>query len=152
MAVPQQHGKLSRELSAAAGPCRAALGAPFILQNAAARMAAQRRGELQRELESIERKMAGVLQAIEDGMCSAALKQRMQGLESRRAELAAALAERPTSTVTLHPNLSELYRRKVAELETGLNDESIKAEAAEIMRSLIDFMWCSRRQAKRRTV
>ena len=83
---------------------------------AAAQTAAQRRGELQRELESIERKIAGVLKAIEDGMYSAALKERMQGLEARRAELAAAPSERPASTVALHPNLSELYRRKVAEL------------------------------------
>ena len=30
--------------------------------------------------------------------------------------------------VHLHPNLSEVYRRKVAELEIALNDESIKTE------------------------
>ena len=40
--------------------------------------------------------------------------------------------------VRLHPNAAEFYRRKVAELELALNDDSIKAEASNILRSLID--------------
>ena len=44
----------------------------------------------------------------------------------------------PPSVVQLHPNAAEIYRRKVAELERALNDEAIKANAAEILRSLID--------------
>jgi hypothetical protein len=48
-----------------------------------------------------------------------------------------ASAERP-SVVRLHPNAAEIYRRKVAELELALNHDSIRAEAAEILRSLID--------------
>jgi hypothetical protein len=35
-------------------------------------------------------------------------------------------------------NAAEIYRRKVADLELALNDDSIKAEAGEILRSLID--------------
>ena len=107
--------------------------------NAAVRTAAQRRGELQHELDSVERKMIGVLKAIEDGMYSPALKERMRELEARKGELAAALAQPSQApAVALHPNLAELYRRKVAELEAALNDERIKADAAEILRSLID--------------
>jgi hypothetical protein len=34
--------------------------------------------------------------------------------------------------------MAEVYRLKVAELEIALNDDSIKAEAGEILRSLID--------------
>jgi len=107
--------------------------------NAAVRTAAQRRGELQRELESVERKMSGVMKAIEDGMYSPALKERMRELEARKGELAAGLAQPSQApAVALHPNLSEIYRRKVAELEAALNDDSIKSEASEILRSLID--------------
>jgi len=107
--------------------------------NATRRTATQRQGELRRELEGIERKMAGVLKAIEDGMYSPALKERMHGLEVRRVELASALTAQPEAApIELHPNLAELYRRKVGELETALNDESIKAEASEILRSLVD--------------
>jgi site-specific DNA recombinase len=107
--------------------------------NATRRTASQRRDELRRELEGVERKMAGVVKAIEDGMYSPTLKERMRGLETRKAELAAALGAQPeTSPIELHPNLAELYRRKVGELEIALNDESIKAEASELLRSLID--------------
>jgi hypothetical protein len=35
----------------------------------------------------------------------------------------------------LHPNAAEIYRRKVADLELALNDDSIKAEAGEILRA-----------------
>ena len=34
--------------------------------------------------------------------------------------------------------MAEIYRLKVVELEVSLNDDSIKAEAGEILRSLID--------------
>jgi hypothetical protein len=40
--------------------------------------------------------------------------------------------------IRLHPNAAEIYRRKVAELELALNDDAVKAEAGEIIRSLID--------------
>lgn len=107
--------------------------------NAKRRTAMQRQDELRRELDGIERKMAGVLKAIEDGMYSSVLKERMRELETRKAELATALVAQPEpSPVKLHPNLSELYRRKVGELEIALNDESIKAEASDLLRSLID--------------
>jgi site-specific DNA recombinase len=107
--------------------------------NASRRTAKQRQEDARRELDAIERKMAGVVKAIEDGMYSPLLKERMKGLEARKAELSAVLAATPElASVELHPNLAELYRRKVSELELALNDDSIKAEASDILRSLID--------------
>ncbi|WP_171240106.1 hypothetical protein [Ruegeria sp. HKCCA5491] len=38
----------------------------------------------------------------------------------------------------LHPNLSELYRSKVADLAQALSDPSIRKGALEIIRSLIE--------------
>ena len=38
----------------------------------------------------------------------------------------------------IHPNMAEVYRLKVAELEVALNDDSIKAEAGDVLRTLID--------------
>ena len=107
--------------------------------NAAARTAASRGEERKREAEAVERKIAGIMTAIEDGMYTPSLKERMKALETRKAEILAimASAEAPP-VVRLHPNASEVYRRKVAELELALNDDSIKAEAGEILRSLID--------------
>jgi DNA invertase Pin-like site-specific DNA recombinase len=107
--------------------------------NAAAEAAASRAEQLKREAEAIERKIASIVTAIEDGMYTPALKDRMKALEARKAEIEATLASaRAPSVVRLHPNAAEIYRRKVAELELALNDNSIKAEAGEILRSLID--------------
>jgi len=87
----------------------------------------------------VERKIAGIMTAIEDGMYTPFLKERMKALETRKPEILPimASAEAPP-VVRLHHNASEVYRRKVAELELALNDDSIKAEAAEILRSLVD--------------
>src|SRR6185312_16692756 len=53
--------------------------------------------------------------------------------------LAVTFASTPSGApVELHLNISELYRRKVSDLEGALNGESINAEAAELLRSLID--------------
>jgi site-specific DNA recombinase len=46
------------------------------------------------------------------------------------------IPDRPA--IRIHPNMAEIYRLKVAELEVALNDDSIKAEAGDILRSLID--------------
>jgi hypothetical protein len=63
----------------------------------------------------------------------------MAVLEARRAEIDQALAAQPsTPSLRLHPNLSAVYRDKVARVETALNDDRIRAEAAEILRGLID--------------
>ena len=49
----------------------------------------------------------------------------------------------------LHPDLVEVYRRKIADLETALNDPSGRDEAATALRGLIDAVVLSiyRRQA-----
>ena len=107
--------------------------------NAAAEATAARAEQLTREAEVVERKIAGIVAAIEDGMYTPVLKERMKVLEARKAEIQGLLANaRRPSVVRLHPNAAEIYRRKVADLELALNDDSIKAEAGEILRSLID--------------
>jgi len=54
---------------------------------AAARAAAARADGLKREAEAVERKIAGIMTAIEDGMYTPALKERMKGLEAHKAEI-----------------------------------------------------------------
>ncbi len=41
-------------------------------------------------------------------------------------------------TPTLHPNLSEIYSRKVEHLETELNNPDIATEARSVIRLMID--------------
>jgi site-specific DNA recombinase len=91
-----------------------------------------------RALADCDKRIAAVVQAIEDGLYSPALKSRMAELEAERARLAAALeATSPAPPVALHPNLPALYRRQVERLEAALNDPLIRDEAAEVLRDLI---------------
>jgi len=77
----------------------------------------------------------------------------MKVIEGRKAEIDATMASaEPPSVVQLHPNTAEIYRRKVAELELALNDEAIKAKAAEILRSLIDRVVLTARRTPRMTL
>ncbi|WP_448208706.1 recombinase family protein [Azospirillum sp. sgz302134] len=111
------------------------------LANAQARESAQRRAVLDQEIGRVERSIAGLLKAIEDGLYTPAMKDKMQALERRRTELAEEAEQAPAPAlemVQLMPNLAEVYARKVAALEEALNDEAVKAEAAELLRAMIE--------------
>ena len=56
-------------------------------------------------------------------------------LEARKEQLVGILKE--TQPVHLQPDLSELYRKKVARLDEELNAEPVRGEAAEILRGLL---------------
>jgi len=62
------------------------------------------------------------------------MKAKMDELEARKAELEIDLANsEPAHPKRLHPGLSDLYRRKVANLTTALNDPATKPEATTII-------------------
>ncbi len=90
------------------------------------------------QLGSIGRKIAGIVSAIEEGDYSRALGNRLADLEKQQELLEARLSEAPPSTVRLHPRLAEVYAEKVQQLEQALNDPNIRAEAADVLRSLIN--------------
>ena len=48
------------------------------------------------------------------------------------------LQRAPEPTPRLHPNLAELYRQKVADLRDALNETGTRAEAANIIRDLVE--------------
>ena len=105
------------------------------------RMAAEREqhyrtGRLQ--LESVERKIAGIVARREAGSYSRALGDRLAELEGQQELLRAALKEPPASIVRLHPRLADMYAEKIQDLERSLNDPEIREEAAEVFRSLIE--------------
>ena len=67
------------------------------------------------------------------------MKTKMDGLEAEKAHLEAQQRGIPSADpITLHPGLADIYARKVANLAEALNAEDTKAEAADILRSLID--------------
>ncbi|MCZ8104298.1 MAG: recombinase family protein [Burkholderiales bacterium] len=106
---------------------------------------AERRRAEKRKAE-IERQLDGLITAIAEGLRSPGLQQRIDALEAERRQIDATLAAPAPSPVRLHPNLAELYRRKVAALHEALRDPNTQAEALEIMRSLIEQVIVSPRE------
>jgi site-specific DNA recombinase len=88
------------------------------------------------ELARIDRQIRAIIEAIKDGMRSAAMKDELAGLEQRKEGLIELMRQTPAPVPRLHPNLSKVYRQKVARLQEELNRQELRAEAAEILRSL----------------
>ena len=90
------------------------------------------------ELKKLNRKLEGLIDAIADGFRSPGLQNQLGDLEHRKAELEQRLKEPHSPQPFLHPNLAELYRAKVADLQKALNDPATQTESVDIIRSLID--------------
>jgi DNA invertase Pin-like site-specific DNA recombinase len=91
-----------------------------------------------RELEQVSAKHEGLISAIADGLRTEGLLATLHELERRKAELIAELAAAPPPAPHLHPNLAELYRRKVNDLHQALTDSTTRTEAVEILRGLVE--------------
>ena len=92
-----------------------------------------------RTLAEIERKLAAIVRAIEDGAYTPTLKARLAALEQEKAQAEARIrAGKPAQVLRLHTNLPELYRNKIGRLAEALNTPESVTESAEIMRGLID--------------
>ena len=72
------------------------------------------------------------------GFRASGLQAKLDDLEQSKARLQSEIDGAPTPSPRLHPNLAELYRKKVASLQDALVDPATKTEALEILRGLID--------------
>ncbi len=106
--------------------------------NRTAREADARLAQDRKQLAEVDRKVASIVTAIEDGGYNKTLKARLDELEAKKSEVEKRLAGATTSPVRIHPKLSELYRKKVEDLAASLSDEGIRREAADLLRGLID--------------
>jgi site-specific DNA recombinase len=103
------------------------------LQGAAAADRHMRETELGHTRQQIER----LVDAIVSGTPSVAVRDRLAALEQRRISLETEMASAIAPAPRLHPNLAEMYRRKVAELTQVLDTEGA-AEARELVLSLVE--------------
>ena len=92
----------------------------------------------ERELATVTRKIAGLLDAIEDGLRGPDVQDRLDQLCARRDALRLAISERVATPVRLHPNLAQVYAEKVEHLHEALQDPGIRDEAVPILRTLIE--------------
>jgi site-specific DNA recombinase len=90
------------------------------------------------ELGKVNRDLDRLVQAILDGAPARTVRDRMAQLEARKELLEAQLAQGEDVKVVPHPNMARIYREQVADLRTALTDEDCRAEAAQILRTLID--------------
>ena len=95
--------------------------------------------QIERRKAEIDRKIAGIFKAIEDGLYEPSMKDRLADLKKQREAVDQEfLAPPPASMeVLLHPRASEIYGRWVQRLEQSLEGEN-QLEAIELIRSLID--------------
>ena len=84
------------------------------------------RTRLTSERAQISRRLDGLYNAIADGLRTTGLQQKMQDMAAKLSEVDAKLAEPMPSPVRFHPQLSEIYRRKVTNLAEKLKDPKIR--------------------------
>jgi site-specific DNA recombinase len=98
-----------------------------------------RRVQPEQQVASVERRLQGVLRAVENGAWNESLHTRLTELETQKTTLAAQLASlTDPPAVQLHPNAASLYAANVADLEAALDAPDVRIEAAETLRRLIE--------------
>nr|WP_183832843.1 recombinase family protein [Aquamicrobium lusatiense] len=91
-----------------------------------------------RELERTDRELDKAIDAILQGVPPLKLKEKIEKLEARKAELTEKLATADEPPPLLHPNMAALYAQRIGQLYEHLQDEDGRARAAETFRSLVD--------------
>ncbi|UWQ47689.1 recombinase family protein [Leisingera aquaemixtae] len=106
--------------------------------NDAAAGACQDRKKAEHSLKKVESRIANILTAIEDGMYTASMKDKMAELEGEKARLEAVIADNPEPpALRLHPSLSARYRELIDDLAGSLNAPEVRREATASLRALI---------------
>jgi len=106
---------------------------------------------LAKELQQVERGIKRCLDFITGGHGDpGSVRQQLRQLESRKRELIADAQSQPIGVLDLHPNLPDLYRRKIAQLKQILDDEGTRSQAVDIIRSLIGHIELHPRQERGR--
>jgi site-specific DNA recombinase len=90
------------------------------------------------ELTRLKSRQKALVQAVVDGLPARTVKDEMIALEAREDELTDLLTNRPAAEPSLHPNMANIYREKVAALHEALIDPSTKDEAFSAIRTLVD--------------
>ena len=74
-------------------------------------------------MDKTERDIARIIDAIKAGVPGETVRDELAVLEARKHELVIQIKDAPQPMPRLHPNLAELYRRKVDNLTAALNEE-----------------------------
>jgi site-specific DNA recombinase len=89
------------------------------------------------EKERVCRQIDRLVDALADGEPAARLTEKLRELERRRLELEGELKRTAAPAPRLHPNIAEVYRRKVEELHSALRVKDA-GPARELIRGLVE--------------
>jgi site-specific DNA recombinase len=95
-------------------------------------------GATKSELAKLVKARDNIIQAIKDGVPASEVKDDLARITARREELEALLAGTKEEPVLLHPGMAAHYRDQVASLAEALNREENRAEAADLLRALVE--------------
>ncbi|WBO24517.1 recombinase family protein [Sphingomonas abietis] len=90
------------------------------------------------ELAQVVKAIEGLVSMAEQGLGSRALVDKLLALEAQEDAIRARMDAAPVDTPDIHPNIAEIYRRKVERLAEALNHPAERDEAADAIRSLIE--------------
>ena len=84
------------------------------------------------------KKLDGLIEAIAEGFRAPGLQVKLDKLAQHKLKLESEIASAPAAAPRFHPNLAEIYRRRVGSLQEALSDPETRSEAIEILRGLIE--------------
>ena len=99
-----------------------------------------RERQVQKDLNKVNTAIKRCLTFITEGDGNPGLvRDELHTLEDRKRDLEQTLAaNHKEQPVELHPNMAELYRKKVTELQSLLTDDTARPQAMELIRTMID--------------
>ena len=93
-----------------------------------------------KELAAVEKKIAAMIAVIEDGGYVRGMVDRLRELEERQDELNERLSAAPADLPDIHPNIADIYRRKVERLAEALDHPEDRDAAVLAIRGLIEHI------------
>ena len=90
------------------------------------------------ELARIDKAIAGLVALAEQGKGTRTLVDRLLDLEAQQDAIQARLGAVTSDAPDIHPNIAEIYRRKVERLAEALDHPEERNEAADAIRGLIE--------------
>jgi site-specific DNA recombinase len=97
------------------------------------------RAQSRKQIQETEAKIARIVQAIAEGTSTPAIRTSLLEHEAKLLDLTAnAEAHKDAPEAELSPDLADLYRGRLEEMEVALNDPSCRAEATHLIRGPIE--------------
>ncbi|MFT8473414.1 hypothetical protein [Acetobacter persici] len=92
-------------------------------------------------LGKVERGIAGIMAAIEDGMYQSSMKARLVSLEGQKADIVARLGEAPPDVPNVHPDIASHYRRNVERFTEALDDRTVARKQPKLYAPLSEELF-----------